>query len=316
MKVESRKICSFILFLLPVLGLQAQVSALLEADSSHLYVGDPLTLRLHVNHPPGTLVEEPVVELGEEGKQLEVLGASRWDTVARGNEILLQKELVVTAWDTGFFLLPAVQLPFSGPGGRDTARTDPFPLEVRSVQTDSVFVAPNKAIVREPWHWKDALPWLIGLGSLALAVLAGWLFVRWRRLPAEPPPAAPERIRPPHEIALEKLTGLESRKLWQQGQIKEYHSELTYILREYLENRFGIQALEQTTREILQQLGRLGLASDVQAQLRELLQTADLVKFAKAQPPAEFHPRVLQQVRELIEQTKPAPPAPEETNES
>lgn len=89
--------------------------------------------------------------------------------------------------------------------------------------------------------------------------------------------------------------------------MKEYHSELTYILREYLESRYGIQALEQTTSEILEQLREADFDKSHSVNLASLLQTADLVKFAKAQPPVEFHEQAMLDAEIFIRATKYIP---------
>ena len=112
---------------------------------------------------------------------------------------------------------------------------------------------------------------------------------------------------PSHELALQQLEELEQQQMWQNGEVKGYHTALTYIVREYLENRYGIQALEQTTDEILAQLRVRDFDLALSQKLGDVLQTADLVKFAKAQPTAEFHAQAMTYARSFILETKPAP---------
>ena len=89
----------------------------------------------------------------------------------------------------------------------------------------------------------------------------------------------------PHEIALAEFEKLRMRKLWQEGRIKEYHSEITDILRKYFESRFGIMALEMTSMEILDAVrSQNAMTSDTTGRLSDILTTADLVKFAKMRP--------------------------------
>lgn len=111
-------------------------------------------------------------------------------------------------------------------------------------------------------------------------------------------------IVPSHELALQQLKALENKQLWQKGEVKAYHSELTRIIRAYLENRYGIQALEMTTEQILAQLNTLDFDADWNDRLREMLQAADLVKFAKAEPPSVFHERMMDYAVSFVEATK------------
>ena len=110
--------------------------------------------------------------------------------------------------------------------------------------------------------------------------------------------------RPPHVLAIERLDALDRQQLWQQGQIKAFHSELSHIVREYLERRFGIQALESTSSEIIAQLRRMAISGDLLEETARMMEVEDLVKFAKAQPPVEVHATHLTFVREFVDKTK------------
>ena len=111
-------------------------------------------------------------------------------------------------------------------------------------------------------------------------------------------------IRPAHEIAEEKLDDLKTQQLWQQGLIKEYQSKLTFIIREYLENRYDMKALESTTQEILKDLMSRDFDPGLNNDLREILTMADLVKFAKARPGENIHESFMLKAYELINRTK------------
>jgi len=113
-------------------------------------------------------------------------------------------------------------------------------------------------------------------------------------------------VAPPkaHEVALEKIQLLRDKELWQQGKIKEYQSELTYIVREYLEERFEIQALESTTVEIVQELKQKDITEDHKAELTDMFRMADMVKFAKATPPVDVQSTLLNKAIQFVEKTK------------
>ena len=111
-------------------------------------------------------------------------------------------------------------------------------------------------------------------------------------------------VPPAHVTALEKLNVLEKEKLWQQDKTKPYYTRLTYIFREYLENRYGVKALESTTDEILDWLKREKFSDDLTTKLRNTLQASDLVKFAKSKPGVDIHQNALNTAYEFIHATK------------
>jgi hypothetical protein len=110
-----------------------------------------------------------------------------------------------------------------------------------------------------------------------------------------------------HVVAYEQLAMLKEKRLWQQGKVKEYHSELTDILRRYIEDRFGLMALEETTGEILEGLHRMKLLPRIIGDVSEVLVRADLVKFAKHKPEIGEHDASLKSVYDVVERTKAAP---------
>ena len=116
---------------------------------------------------------------------------------------------------------------------------------------------------------------------------------------------------PPWQTALESLDLLEEKKLWQNGKIKEYYSELTDIIRHYLHEQHGIEAMEMITAEILSAYDSAGLQDDARSKLTKILMQADFVKFAKAIPLRNENELSLTYSRQFIETTKPVPAATE-----
>ena len=111
---------------------------------------------------------------------------------------------------------------------------------------------------------------------------------------------------------MERLSNLEEEQLWQKGEIKTYQSKLTYIVREYLENRFDIQALESTTNEIVQQLNKEDIPVELRTKMREMLNVADLVKFAKASPPVTLNRDLMDNAISFVKTTKKEEIIPDE----
>lgn len=300
---------SLFTFLLLVKIATAQVSAKATVDSTNMLLGDQMRLHLDVSQEQGVQLL-PINPPVPKDSTIEFLAQSRWDTLQTGGTLRLRKDFIFMVWDSGYLRVPPIPVVYLQNGRQDTFFTNDIPIEVKMPTADTT-LADIKPIIEEPANWQDYLWYIIGIGVLLLAIVLV-LVLRKRKVRQNLPPPPPI-ILPPHEIALQKLEELKKQKLWQQGQVKEYHSELTYIVREYLENRFGILALEQTTDEILEQLRKSDFDRALSEKLTNLLQTADLVKFAKALPPADFHDQAMAYVEEFILETKPVATPAEET---
>lgn len=289
----------------------AQVEVSAQLDSTRIMIGDQVRLHLSITHDRNAQVQNIDLSVLEKEPRIELISAPPPDTVPGSQQVILQQELTLTSFDSGYYLIPAIPVHFVRDGQPDVAYTRELPLEVTTfpISSDSVSLAPIKNIIEEPFKAQDLLPYGIAAAALAMAGFLIWYLVRGRhRVRSMPPPAPP---RPPHEVALEKLAALREADLVRQGAIKAYHSQLTYIVREYLENRFAIRALESTTDEILTQLGRQATVAGWSGELRRMLQTADLVKFAKAEPPATIHQELMTTAERFVDTTKEEPKSEE-----
>ncbi len=306
-----------VILLLGSFSLQAQPNVSASLDSSRILIGDQVQLHVYAENSPGEQVESADYSGLEQIPELEILKISPWDTLPSGDQFLLRQNLTLTSFDSGYYVIPPIPINYlRSNGGKGTVKTNDLALSVETVfmPGDSLQLAPIKSIIEEPLKFSDFLPYLgIALG-IGLGILLAYFFVK--RKPEKEIVAAPKIIRPPHEIALEKLSALKAQKLWQQGKVKEYHSELTYIIREYLEGRFQTPALESTTAEIMRSMRNKIEEDDLYRQLRELLQVADLVKFAKAKPAADIHDRASAEAESFVERTKEKPPVLEEIAET
>jgi len=160
-----------------------------------------------------------------------------------------------------------------------------------------------KPIIEEPLKFQDFAPYLIGIILLVGLIFAIYYFVNKSKQP-EPAPE-PEVWTPAHNIALTNLQDLKSKQLWQNGEVKEYQTQLTNIIRKYLENRFDINALEMTSDDIVYHLKKKTTVSDnQQAKVKDILQIADLVKFAKANPPVNFNEQFWNDAEKFVQETK------------
>ncbi len=283
----------------------AQVRVQARLDSTHMYIGDQQNLYLQILVSPQVQVQKADIQ-HMLPPPLEVVEQSPWDTTTQGRSLVLDKTLRFTAWDSGTVIIPRIPVVFQYREQRDTSWSAPLTLEIALVLPDTSGLAPIKPIIVEPARWTDYLPWLISAAIALVIGLALWWYQRKDRpaaIPHAPPPI------PPYQQALAALQQLDQRKLWQQGQVKDYYYELSYILRAYLEARFGILALESTTAQIIAALREKDVLNSQQLEwLQHALHLADMVKFAKAEPPPTTHAALLSQAIAFVNETKSQPP--------
>ena len=216
--------------------------------------------------------------------------------------------LTFRIWDSGSFMLPHPELMRNDSTTRVQLFQNPvvrvgLPANIINPDTTSM-ILPIKDIIREHKTITDYLWILYGLLAL-LVVYAVYYLIRKRSKP-KIEEELEEVILPAHMIADRKLGDLRKLKLWESGSIKEFQTQLTFIIREYLENRFSVKALESTTDEIRRDLAKTQLSQEQITELIEILQIADLVKFAKAQPPLDINEVFLNRADEFVSQTKRA----------
>ena len=277
---------------------KAQISVEALLDSTTILIGDQTDLHLRVTTPPNVAVQFPAVTAQELG-DLEIIKPHLPDTLqSSANQLVIQQNITIAAFDSGFYRIP--ELPFRY--GNQTLYSKPLELTVLTLQIDSTFVAPIKPIRNVPITIREIIGMLATF--LAIAALVAALIWWLRRRNQKDPEPEPVYVPPAHVTALEKLNVLEKEKLWQQDKTKPYYTRLTYIFREYLENRYGVKALESTTDEILDWLKREKFSDDLTTKLRNTLQASDLVKFAKSKPGVDIHQNALNTAYEFIHATK------------
>ena len=297
-----------------VASLAAHVSAqtdpprlLTALEPAVITVGEPVSLVVTVSHAADARVVWPdPFELDP----FELVDMRRLEPVLEGNRVRSSAELTLTAFELGELTLPAFEIEVVDAAG-DSVRlaTDVAVVRVDSVGRDEGGdIRDIKGPLAIPFSVVTLLPWLAGLAVVGAA--AYWLYRRYRRRqrPAGPAPVVPTR--PAHEIAYESLDALEASGLLERGEVKTYHIRASDIMRVYLAGRFGVEAMEMTTGEVLSGLRRAGAASGVVADFRQLLDRCDLVKFAKFRPDVPACRDLVPLGRRLVEVTTPADPVP------
>ena len=219
---------------------------------------------------------------------VEVVGSWQLDTlkVRKGkkgaaDQLDLQGGIVITSFDEGEYALPPLTLQrVSAEGVVDTLVFDSQTLQVKTMPVDTATfkVHDIKGQIRYPVTFRELLPWVgLGLGIAGLIALAVWLIVRYgRKRDAEA-----QRREPAHIVALRKLDRYRGSKMWAPEKQKAFYSGITDTLREYMDARYDIGAMEMTTAEIMKELKNTDVTEDLQTGLKELFERADFVKFAK-----------------------------------
>jgi aspartate carbamoyltransferase regulatory subunit len=139
----------------------------------------------------------------------------------------------------------------------------------------------------------------VAIGTVVIAA-AIWGWLRYKKIKAGKVIAAPEIILPAHVVALTALNELDKKQLWQKGMVKEYHSEITEIIRAYFERKFDLRALELTTTEVNLQLREKSGAAKIIDITNDFLNNADLVKFAKFKPENSVNQEMMKQALEIV----------------
>lgn len=294
----------------------SQSQATASVDSNNYLIGDWITLRLEVSRTEGVQAIWPTVLDSLEG--FELVEKSNITSQQSGASVKESATFTLTAFDTGSLFIPALEFRLKSEGDSIGVpiSTSPIAIFVHDVPVDtSQEIKDIKPPLAVGLTFADVLPYLIAVVVLGFLGWLIWYVLRKRKRGESLIPEAPSR--PPHEIALDELRALDAERLWQRGKVKEYHSQLTDIVRVYIEKRFDIMAMEMTTDEILSSPA-LGSALDVaRTSLRGLLVRADLVKFARSQPLPAEHEASLAEAFSFVESTWRREPVPvEQTSEA
>lgn len=214
---------------------------------------------------------------------IDVVHDLKLDTLSIKNGIQeIQARVLITSFDSGYYKLP-LMVAYTPQG--DTIYLDSPFLDVTNIQIDTAnFVMhPIKGQMGYPITFKEVLPWILLALFVAALVYLLYRYIKYRRENRDffGKPIVKD---PPHIVALRALDKLHNEKLWQSGKEKLFYTGITDTLREYIENRYGVNAMEKTSSEIMQSIADKQIDQKNYNELDELLKTADLVKFAKYVP--------------------------------
>jgi len=253
-------------------------------DSTNILIGHQTQIHVEVAANKNQPLQIPVIS-DTLMTGVEVLATSKIDTTDLGNDrVQLKYHYLITSFDSALYLLP----PFKAISGTDTVYSESLALNVSTLQVDTVSKKfyDIKAVIEPKFMLSDYLPLIMGIiwGLGLIALIAFIIYRKIKNKPLNPFTKKEEPYIPPHLRAIQALDSVKVQKLWLIGKVKEYHSDITDILRKYINERFDIPALEMTSGEILDKIKEYNEADASYDTLKQILILADFVKFAKYNP--------------------------------
>ena len=269
------------MFALNLFFLQAQVIEVnARLDSTKMRIGEHIKFYIEIKKEEGTKVR--IGEFQDSlSSKIEIL---KTDSVKIDENQILNKIFTLTSFEPGIYTLPSVPVIFETQELNDTIFSKQVLLEVYSPEVDTTkSIKDIKAPINTPLTFKEAIPYVaVGWGILALIAFITYVFIRYRR--KKPLFQKPIKALPAHIIAFEELDRLKEKNYLQSGNIRDFYIRLSDIIRIYLENRYEFKAREYVTDEIIMAFRKNIKESEIIEMLTQILQTADMVKFAKGNP--------------------------------
>lgn len=336
MKTSIYRYIILVVFICNTTLLLSQIVSTASFSIDSVQIGDPVTVEINITVPSNLKIKsldfsnyknvENLIFLQDTNRlekiaDIEILDFGNWKhenlddpidfsklqiNMVNGNQVI-QNTITLAIYNTGVFGISGPMV--STEGDATILPTSPKTIQVllpiKLTQQDTLDINPIKDIMYEKADISDFLIYLYILLALGIMVLIGYFFSKRKKNKIEVTIPEPIIILPPDEKALKALQLLRDEQLWQQGKIKEYQSGLTDIIRTYLEDRYDIKAPEMTSDEIANALHHVDFDIKYTSVLQEILQVADLVKFAKATPGDDIHSKFMDKAVEFVLNTKP-----------
>ncbi len=301
-----RKIYILILFVILYSTVHAQsISVEASTDTTDYLVGDYINYTLKITYDKSLKIQIPPVEKNLSSLvKLKELPSEKLET---GNQITEIHHYILAGYDSLSINVPEMPVEYFEPGGKETkiAKSNPVKITVHTLAVD-----PKKEIKDIKPPLRIEVSWLLYLLILVLillvALIAYYIYTKYFKKQKPQEISQEEIILTPYRLALKQLHELEEKKLWQQGKVKEYHTELTGIIRQYFEDRYHFPAKEMTSSEIIKVTNRVMDSPPIIKITEEFFRNADLVKFAKFIPMPSINEEMMKQAYKIIERTRPA----------
>ncbi len=295
-----------LLLLFIMMKVNAQVTVDIKIDSLELYVGEQTQVTLDVSLNANSKLLMPQVNVGDTlVSGVEIVGIEKADTLLlnEGTRHLVSQRYVITSFDSALYYLPPFVVVVDG----KKYESQSLALRILSIPVDTVhverFYGP-KEIMDVPFAWRD-WSFIFLLSTILLLWILGllYLYIRYRdNKPVIKIIKLASKILP-HTQAMQEIDRIKAEKVWAKEDSKEYYTRLTSILRTYIEKRYGFNAMEMTSTEIIDNLLKERHNENFN-ELSDLFKTADLVKFAKYSTLINENDANLVNAIDFINQTK------------
>uniref|UniRef100_UPI003216ECDF hypothetical protein n=1 Tax=uncultured Draconibacterium sp. TaxID=1573823 RepID=UPI003216ECDF len=265
-----------------------RIKATASLDSTNILLGDQIKLFLEIDHPKNVDVQFPAVP-DTIAELIEVISRSGVDTFELDDEAQMKQiqAYTITCFDSGSYRIPPYWFKIDMDGTIDSIPSNGVTLNVFTMAIDTTKGPTDiKMPYGAPLTLKEVTPYILGV--ILIGAIVFFILYSIKRKKNNQPIFArsPKPKEPAHIVAIRELDRIKAEKVWQKGKAKQYYSEVTDTLRTYIEDRFGIRAMEQTSDETIESFRiQKGLLNDKTfSNLSQILKLADLVKFAKYTP--------------------------------
>ena len=293
----------FVFLFLFNVSLSAQsISILASVDSSDYLVGDYISYSLEIRAEKNIDITTPSIR--DSLKKVEVIKEPPAISKEENNIKSSTFRYIISYYDSASITIPPIAIRYKIPGNNEEkiVLSNPVNFTVHTLPVEQqAEIKDVKDPLTIPLDWKIIL--LIAFIVLIILAVAYYFYRRYKKRKAEQPVKKKVIRIPAHTRALAALDNLEREKLWQKGKVKEYHSNITGIIRGYFEERFNLPALELTTSEQMQQLRKVATAENILSITNEFLNSADLVKFAKFIPHPSVNEEMMKQAKDIVTKT-------------
>jgi hypothetical protein len=301
--VKNLRIILGLIFLFSFSTFSQNIIVKASTDKTDYLVGDYIYYSIQVDHDKNLKVYTP--DINDSLSSIAVIKKENPVDQVKENKITTTFNYILSGYDSVQVTLPPVRVAYNAPG--DTAMhyaaANTVTILIKTLKIDTTLgIKDVKEPIKIPLDWR----WIALLVLIALIIigLIYYFYLRYQKKKSAAKPVKKVIILPPYMVALNALNDLEDQKLWQKGQIKEYHSIITEIIRKYFEERFNMPALELPTSEAVDLLRQREGTGQILDTTYNFLSNADLVKFAKFIPLGSVNEEMMKQALEIVDKTK------------
>lgn len=313
MKLKKRLLLG-ILFFIPFALSAQKYTATTTLDSTNYLIGDHIVIHLQVQAPQEEKITIP--QLNQEifeanGLPYDWISNSPIDTTQKNKQNIYKQDITIIAFDSGHYYFPSLTI--LSTDSQLLAQSEILQFDLTTIPVDTTAAIKDiKSIEKTNLGWREIwiytkayLPYIIAI--ILILTLITYLIFQWikrnkKRIKAAPQKPTKPKVKP-HIAALKALERLRQKKLWEQGKIKDYYSELTDIVRIYIDGRWNINAKEMISKDIISELSQLDIPEEQIEMLKQAFHTADLVKFAKWDPLPDDHNFTYKTCKNFVEKT-------------